>query len=121
MLVLDVVTGVSLDGIGVAWALAAMIGCATYFIVNGNDTTGLPPLALAAGGLVVGAIGLGVLGLTGVLPLAGRSTCQRPASDATADGRTTSAPIVRRRSNAGYRPPNSGPCRFGFPRDPTAA
>ena len=53
-----------------AWALAAMVGCATYFVVNGDDTTGLPPLALAAGGLVVGAIGLGVLGLSGVLPLA---------------------------------------------------
>ena len=82
VLVLDVVTGVSLDGIGVAWALAAMIGCATYFIVNGNDTTGLPPLALAAGGLVVGAIGLGVLGLTGVLPLAANTGNVRLA-DAT--------------------------------------
>src|SRR5204862_110664 len=70
VLVLDIVSGVSLDGIGVAWALAAMIGCATYFVINGDDTIGLPPLALAAGGLVVGAIGLGVLGLTGVLPLA---------------------------------------------------
>ncbi len=69
VLVLDVVTGVSLDGIGVAWALAAMVGCATYFVINGDDTTGLPPLTLAAGGLVVGAVGLGVLGLTGVLPL----------------------------------------------------
>lgn len=82
VLVLDVVTGVSLDGIGVAWALAAMIGCATYFVVNGNDTTGLPPLALAAGGLVVGAIGLGVLGLTGLLPLAANTGDVRLA-DAT--------------------------------------
>jgi drug/metabolite transporter (DMT)-like permease len=82
VLVLNVVTGVSLDGIGVAWALAAMIGCATYFVVNGDDTIGLPPLALAAGGLVVGAIGLGVLGLTGVLPLAANTRDVRLA-DAT--------------------------------------
>jgi drug/metabolite transporter (DMT)-like permease len=82
VLVLDILTGVSLDGIGVAWALAAMIGCATYFVVNGNDTTGLPPLALAAGGLVVGAIGLGVLGLVGVLPLAANTRDVRLA-DAT--------------------------------------
>jgi drug/metabolite transporter (DMT)-like permease len=70
VLVLDVLRGVTLDGIGVAWALAAMVGCATYFVVNGDDSTGLPPLALAAGGLTVGAVGLGVLGLSGVLPLA---------------------------------------------------
>jgi drug/metabolite transporter (DMT)-like permease len=82
VLVLDVVTGVNLDGIGVAWALAAMIGCATYFVVNGDDTIGLPPLALAAGGLVVGAICLAVLGLTGVLPLAANTGDVRLA-DAT--------------------------------------
>jgi drug/metabolite transporter (DMT)-like permease len=69
VLVLDILSGFSLDGAGIAWALAAMIGCATFFVVNGNDATGLPPLALAAGGLTVGAIGLGVLGGTGVLPL----------------------------------------------------
>jgi len=68
-LVLDLVAGVTLDGVAVAWALAAMVGCATYFVVNGNVTTGLPPLALAAGGLVVGGFGLGVLGLIGALPL----------------------------------------------------
>lgn len=69
VLVLDIVGGVSLDGGGVAWALAATVGCATYFIVNGNVSTGLPPLTLAAAGLLVGAVGLGGLGLTGVLPL----------------------------------------------------
>jgi len=68
-LVLDIFGGVSLDGIGVAWATAAMIGAATYFVINGNLTTGLPPLTLAAGGLVVGALGLGLLALTGVLPV----------------------------------------------------
>ena len=82
VLVLDLVGGVSLDGAGVAWALAAMVGCATYFIVIGKDSTGLPPLALAAGGLVVGAVGLGVLALTGVLPLSANTRDVRLA-DAT--------------------------------------
>ena len=68
-LVLDIFGGVSLDGVGVAWASAAMFGAATYFVINGNLTTGLPPLTLAAGGLVVGALGLGLLALTGVLPV----------------------------------------------------
>lgn len=81
-LVLDIVGGVSLDGVGVAWALAAMVGCATYFVVNGNADTGLPPLALAAGGLVVGAAGLGLLGATGVLALEANTADVRLA-DAT--------------------------------------
>lgn len=69
VLVLDLVGGVSLDPVGVAWSLAAMVGAATYFVINGNGETGLPPLALAAGGLVVGALGLGLLALVGLLPL----------------------------------------------------
>lgn len=79
LLVLDVFSGVTLDGVGVAWALAAMVGCATYFVVNGDNSTGLPPLALASGGLVVGAIGLGALGLIGVLPLSAHTSSVRLA------------------------------------------
>ena len=73
-LVLDVAGGFHLDGIGVAWSFAAMVGCATYFLVNGNDRTGLPPHALAAGGLTVGAAGLALAGLVGLLPLAAETT-----------------------------------------------
>lgn len=69
VLVLDLVGGVSLDPVGVAWSLAAMVGAATYFVINGNGETGLPPIALAAGGLVVGALGLGLLAVVGLLPL----------------------------------------------------
>jgi drug/metabolite transporter (DMT)-like permease len=69
VLVLDVLGGVGLSGAGVAWALAAMTGAATYFVVSADDTTGLPPLTLAACGLMVGAATLGVLGAVGVLPL----------------------------------------------------
>ena len=69
LLVLDVVTGFGLHVGGVAWALAAMVGAATYFVISADDTTGLPPITLAAGGLVVGGAALALLGLVGVLPM----------------------------------------------------
>ena len=46
-----------------------MVGCATYFVVSADDTTGLPPMTLAAGGLVVGGVVLAALGVLGVLPM----------------------------------------------------
>ena len=69
LFVLDVFAGFGLHAGGVAWALAAMVGCATYFVVSADDTTGLPPMALAAGGLVVGGLALAALGVVGVLPM----------------------------------------------------
>jgi drug/metabolite transporter (DMT)-like permease len=69
LLVLDVLAGFGLHAGGVAWALAAMVGAAAYFVISADDTTGLPPLTLAAGGLVVGGVTLGVLGVVGVLPM----------------------------------------------------
>ena len=68
VLVLDV-AGASFHPAGAAWALAAMVGAATYFIINADDRLGIPPLALASGGLVVGAATLGLLGLVGLMPL----------------------------------------------------
>ncbi|MEZ0581118.1 DMT family transporter [Nocardioides sp. MH1] len=69
LLVLDVFAGFGLDARGIAWALVAMIGAASYFLISADDTTGLPPITLAAGGLVVGGVALGALGLVGVLPM----------------------------------------------------
>ena len=57
------------DLLGVAWALAAMVGAAAYFVMSADDSTGLPPITLAASGLVVGAVVLGAAGLAGVLPI----------------------------------------------------
>lgn len=74
MLVLDPFSGASLDTIGLLWALGAMIGAATYFVISADEGNGLPPIALAGFGLVVGAGVLGLAGLVGVLDLtAGRS------------------------------------------------
>jgi drug/metabolite transporter (DMT)-like permease len=69
VLVLDLLSGADLSTTGVLWALGAMVGCATYFIINGDDSTGLPPITLAAGGLLVGAAALGLLGLVGLMPM----------------------------------------------------
>ncbi|MCR6031688.1 EamA family transporter [Nocardioides sp. zg-579] len=69
VLVLDLVSGADLSPVGVAWALGAMVGVASYFIISADTSSGLPPLALAAGGLVVGALVLGLLGLVGLLPM----------------------------------------------------
>ena len=69
VLVLDLVSGADLSVRGVLWALGAMVGCATYFIISADERNGLPPLALAWCGLVVGALALGLLGVVGLLPM----------------------------------------------------
>ena len=69
VLVLDLVSGADLSVPGVLWALGAMVGCATYFIISADEDNGLPPLVLAWVGLLVGALVLGLLGLVGVLPM----------------------------------------------------
>ena len=69
VLVLDLMSGADLSVPGVLWALAAMVGAASYFVISADESNGLPPMALAAGGLLVGAVALALLGLVGLLPL----------------------------------------------------
>lgn len=69
--VLDLFSDADISVAGVLWALGAMVGAAGYFIISGDGDNGLPPLTLAAGGLVVGGLTLGALSLVGALPLAG--------------------------------------------------
>jgi drug/metabolite transporter (DMT)-like permease len=59
----------SLDPRGVAWALAAMVGATAYFVISGHADSGVPPVALAWFGLAVAAATIGLVGLTGTLPL----------------------------------------------------
>jgi drug/metabolite transporter (DMT)-like permease len=73
LLVLDVVTGRPVDPVGAMWALVGMIGAATYFVLGAHDAEGLPPIALAGGGMVVGAVGLALGGLVGLIPMSFRS------------------------------------------------
>jgi len=70
VLVLDVFGVVQVDLIGVMWALLAATGLAGYFLISADDTTGLPPLALASGGLFVAGVVLLVAGAVGIVPVA---------------------------------------------------
>lgn len=67
--VLDLISGPSVNLIGVAWGLVAAAGLATYFVVSADDRTSIPPLALAAAGLLTGAVALGLVGAIGILPM----------------------------------------------------
>jgi drug/metabolite transporter (DMT)-like permease len=74
LFVLDVFSGsVHVSTIGVLWALAAMLGCAVYFISSAQPTA-LPPVALAGSGMLLGAAVLALLGLTGLLEMHGNTT-----------------------------------------------
>lgn len=69
VLMLDILTGATVNGVGILWALGAMVGAAAYFVLSARADTGLPPLALAGSGLLLGAVGLTVAGAVGVLPI----------------------------------------------------
>ncbi|GAA4603809.1 drug/metabolite transporter (DMT)-like permease [Actinoplanes octamycinicus] len=55
----------AVDVLGVALAFAAALGCAVYFLVAARPADGLPPVALAGVGLLLGGATLGLLGLAG--------------------------------------------------------
>jgi drug/metabolite transporter (DMT)-like permease len=69
VLVLDLLSGADLSLLGVGWALLAMVGAAVYFVLSANEDNGLPPIVLAAGGLVLGALALLVAGAVGVVEM----------------------------------------------------
>jgi drug/metabolite transporter (DMT)-like permease len=69
VLVLDLIGSHHVDPAGVLWGLGAAVGLAVYFVMASDDTDGLPPLAIAWGGLAVGAVLLGVAAAVGVLPV----------------------------------------------------
>lgn len=67
--VLDLFGALEIDLLGVFWGLCAAVGLAAYFIISADESTGLPPLVLATGGLGIGTAGLVLVGLTGILPM----------------------------------------------------
>lgn len=67
VLVVDI-SGASFDLIGTLLALAAAVCVCAYFVISERAGDDLPPLALAASGLLTGAAAMGVLCLTGILP-----------------------------------------------------
>lgn len=69
-LVLDIFAGIKVDLVGVGFGLIAAIGLMTFFLLSSRSGDALPPMALAGGGLVVGALGLGATAALGILPMA---------------------------------------------------
>ncbi|WIM99432.1 DMT family transporter [Actinoplanes oblitus] len=59
----------AVDVLGLALAFAAAVGCAVYFLVAARPADGLPPVALAGLGLLLGGATLGLIGLTGLVPM----------------------------------------------------
>lgn len=62
--------GGALDPAGLLFAGIAMVGVCVYYVMGERADASLPPIALAASGFVIGALVLGVLGLTGLVPFA---------------------------------------------------
>jgi drug/metabolite transporter (DMT)-like permease len=56
------------DALGYLFAGVAAVGCALYYVIAARPAQGLPPVALAAFGLLIGAASLGLVGLTGLVP-----------------------------------------------------
>ena len=67
VLVVDI-SGASFDLLGTLLALAAAVCVCAYFVISERAGDDLPPLALAASGLLTGAIVMGVLCVTGIMP-----------------------------------------------------
>jgi len=68
VLVLDLVSGADVDLVGVLWALGAMAGAAVYWVISADEDNGLPPIALATGGLLLGGVLLLGAGAVGLVP-----------------------------------------------------
>ncbi len=84
VMVLNLTGSTHVNPIGVVWGLLAACGLAVYFVLSASEpqpdaegtTEGeavkaepLPPIAMAWGGMCVGAAALALLGVTGALPL----------------------------------------------------
>ena len=61
--------GGSFDLLGLVFAALSTIGCAIYYVVAARPSDGLPPVALAASGLLIGGIVLGIVGAFGLVPV----------------------------------------------------
>lgn len=84
VLVLDVVTGAHVSLVGTAWGFGAAVGAAVYFLISADEGNGLPPIVLAAAGLLVGAAVLLAAGAVGLLPMATGTAPVRLAGTTTA-------------------------------------
>ncbi|MGV8877158.1 MAG: EamA family transporter [Rhodoglobus sp.] len=58
----------ALDPLGVIFAACAAVGAAVYYVVAARTSEGLPAVALASAGLLIGGVLLGLIGLVGIVP-----------------------------------------------------
>ncbi|KQR25392.1 MULTISPECIES: EamA family transporter [Microbacterium] len=72
VLVVDI-SGARFDLLGTVFALCAAVCAAAYFVIAGRAGDDLPPLALAAGGLLTGTLVMALLVGSGILPFAAPS------------------------------------------------
>ncbi len=56
------------DGLGLLFAGLSAVGCAIYYVIAARPSDGLPPVAFAAAGLLLGALVLGLVGVVGLVP-----------------------------------------------------
>lgn len=66
--VLDLASQSRPDPVGVVWGLVAAVGLAVFYVMAAHDT-GLPPVALAGLGMVLGTVTLALTGLVGLVPM----------------------------------------------------
>ena len=57
-----------IDPLGLVLAIAAMVGCAAFYLIAARPSDGLPPVALASSGLLIGGVALAAVGATGLVP-----------------------------------------------------
>lgn len=60
--------GIGGDILGLIFAGLSAVGCAMYYVIAARPSDGLPPVAFAGAGLVLGAIALGAVGAVGLVP-----------------------------------------------------
>ena len=68
VLVVSPASGADLDPVGLGFAALAMVGCAIYYVIAARPSRGLPSVALAACGLLLGGLMLALAGLIGIVP-----------------------------------------------------
>ena len=60
--------GGAIDPLGLTLAIVAMVGCAAFYVIAARPSDGLPPIALAAAGLLLGGLALAAVSATGLVP-----------------------------------------------------
>jgi drug/metabolite transporter (DMT)-like permease len=69
LLVLDLTGAQHLSPVGVLWGFGGAVGLAVYYLISAAADEPLPPLAVAWGGMCVGAVALVACGALGILPM----------------------------------------------------